>query len=74
MMYVQQDINFFAFLLLQQIYVVHTYEEINYLFDVYTRYVFPPDWDMILSQALWEQRIEINQEMVVQRLREAGGL
>lgn len=74
MMYVQQDINFFAFLLLQQIYVVHTYEEINYLFDVYTRHIFPPDWDMILSQALWEQRIEINQEVFVQRLREAGGL
>nr|DAH47910.1 MAG TPA: hypothetical protein [Caudoviricetes sp.] len=72
MMYL--DINEFACALLQKIYTAETYEEINYLFDVYSSTLFPRDWDAILSCALWEQRIYINQVWFVQRLREAGGL
>lgn len=66
------DINVFATILLQQIYTARTYEEINYLFDVYSQYVFPPDWDGILSSALYAQRIEINQIWYLQKIREAG--
>lgn len=66
------DINAFAFLLLQQIYTAKTYEQINHLFDVYSYVMLPPDWDEIIADALWEQRIEINQMWYMQRLREAG--
>lgn len=72
MTYLHLDINVFAFLLLQQIYTAETYEQINRLFDVYSYVVFPSDWDGIIANALWQQRIEINQVWYVQRLREAG--
>ena len=72
MTYLHLDINVFAFLLLQRIYMAETYEQINRLLDVYSYLILPPDWDGIIADALWQQRIEINQVWYVQRLREAG--
>ena len=72
MTYLHLDINVFAFLLLQRIYTAETYEQINRLFDVYSYLILPSDWDEIIANALWQQRIEINRVWYVQRLCEAG--
>lgn len=72
MTYLHLDINVLAFLLLREIYTAKTYEQINRLFNVYACLILPPDWDGIIANALWEQRIGINQMWYMQRLREAG--
>lgn len=72
MWFLVPDSNQLALELLKRIYQAETFEEINELFDIFSSIAFPPEWENILSDALYKQRIEINQMWFVQKLREAG--
>lgn len=72
MWFLVPDSNQLALELLKRIYQAETFEEINELFDIFSSIPFPLEWENILSDALYKQRIDINQMWFVQKLREAG--